>query len=201
MQTSLFKENDDLASITIDGLTHIPDYITEAEETSLVNIIDQQSWLHDLKRRVQHYGYKYDYKARMVTPELKIGPLPVWAKAVGEKLFADALVTQKPDQAIVNEYLPGQGIASHIDCVPCFSGQIVSLSLAGACVMDFSYPKTGQKTSLLLQPRDLLILSGPARYEWQHGIAARKTDKINGQSLSRRRRISLTYRKVIIACE
>lgn len=199
MQTSLFKENDNPAPIAIDGLTHIPNYITETEEASLVDIIDQQPWLHDLKRRVQHYGYKYDYKARRVTPDLKIGELPDWVEAIGIKLFADSLVTQKPDQAIVNEYLPGQGISSHIDCVPCFSGQIVSLSLAGACVMDFNHLKTGQKTSIILNPCDLIIMSGAARYEWQHGIAARKTDKISGQSLSRRRRISLTFRKVILA--
>jgi alkylated DNA repair dioxygenase AlkB len=198
MQTSLFHEDKDTSPVAIDGLTHIPAYITQAEATQLINIIDQQLWLHDLKRRVQHYGYKYDYKARTVTPELKIGALPDWADTIGTRLFADGLVTHKSDQAIVNEYLPGQGIASHIDCVPCFSREIVSLSLAGTCVMGFNHIKTGQNTSLLLQPRDLLILSGPARYEWQHGIAARKSDKISGQNISRKRRISLTFRKVIV---
>lgn len=198
MQTNLFEEGLRPAPIVVDGLTHIQNYITQAEEAQLIEVIDLQPWLHDLKRRVQHYGYKYDYKARMVTKELTIGPLPDWIEAVGLKLFRDRLITQRPDQVIVNEYHPGQGISAHIDCIPCFSGEIVSLSLGGSCCMDFSHAITGQKTSLLLQPRDLLIFSGPARNEWQHGIASRKSDKINGHNISRMRRISLTFRKVII---
>lgn len=45
----------------IEGLTYIPNYITKDE---LWSVIYQQSWLTDIKRRTQHYGYKYDYKAR-----------------------------------------------------------------------------------------------------------------------------------------
>ena len=28
--------------------------------------MDARPWLSDLKRRVQHYGYKYDYRARAI---------------------------------------------------------------------------------------------------------------------------------------
>jgi alkylated DNA repair dioxygenase AlkB len=199
MQKSLFQEEICSTAIAIDGFVQIRSYITKIQEEQLIDSIDKQLWLHDLKRRVQHYGYKYDYKARIITPDLKIGPLPDWVDAVGTKLFTDGFITQKPDQVIVNEYLPGQGISPHIDCTPCFSGQIASLSLMGACVMDFSHLKTKQKISFLLQPQDLLILSGSARYEWQHGIAARKTDKYNGQMMNRKRRVSLTFRKVMLA--
>jgi hypothetical protein len=58
------------------GLTYIPNYITEQKQQELITKIDNQPWLIDLKRRVQHYGYKYDYKARKITPELKIDPVP-----------------------------------------------------------------------------------------------------------------------------
>ena len=37
--------------------------------------------------------------------------------------------------AAVNEYLPGQGIAQHVDCVPCFGGTVASLSLLSPCTM------------------------------------------------------------------
>ena len=53
----------------IEGLSYIPNFITRDEERALIEAIDQQSWLTDLKRRVQHYGYKYDYKARAVTDD------------------------------------------------------------------------------------------------------------------------------------
>ena len=38
----------------IDGLIYIPDFITKEEERALIDNIDAQPWLTDLKRRVQH---------------------------------------------------------------------------------------------------------------------------------------------------
>jgi hypothetical protein len=62
MQTTLFYQDECYSPVAIVGPTHISNYITQAEEAQLINIIDQQPWLHDLKRQVQHYGYQYDYK-------------------------------------------------------------------------------------------------------------------------------------------
>lgn len=173
----------------IPGLQYIPDFITADEELGLIDIIDQQPWLSDLKRRVQHYGYKYDYKARTVTADSYLGPLPDWLMPVTRKL------SFKPDQAIVNEYMPGQGISAHVDCVPCFDGTIASLSLGSGAVMQFA--NRLEKRDLYLEPRSLIILSGPARYKWTHAIPARKSDVIDGFKIERRRRVSLTFRKVI----
>lgn len=50
------------------------------------------------------------------------------------------------------------------------------------------------KKNIYLESRSLLVLKGDARYKWKHGIAARKSD--NG--VKRQRRISLTFRKVIL---
>jgi len=106
----------------ISGLTYIPNYITLEQEQFLISQIDSQYWLNDLKRRVQHYGYKYDYKARKITPELKIDDIPHWLQILSDF-----------DQVIVNEYLCGQGITPHIDCIPCFGDAIFSLSLLESC--------------------------------------------------------------------
>ncbi len=65
-------------------------------------------------------------------------------------------------------------------------------------MMDFSKPETSEKTSKLLEPLSLLVIKNDARYKWQHAIAARKTDKIDGQIFTRQRRVSLTFRNVII---
>jgi hypothetical protein len=62
----------------ISGLSCLPDFIDSAEEKRLLNIINGLPWLDDLRRRVQHYGYKYDYKARAVSQDLYLGPLPDW---------------------------------------------------------------------------------------------------------------------------
>ena len=63
--------------------------------------------------------------------------------------------------------------------------------------MDFTHPSLGQK-SILIEPRSLIIMQGEARYNWRHGIAKRKSDKFEGQILKRARRVSLTFRTVII---
>ncbi len=173
----------------ISGLRYVQDLITADEERALIEIIDQQTWLNDLKRRVQHYGYKYDYKARAVTNDAYLGSLPEWIDPIAQKL------SFKPDQAIVNEYLPGQGISAHVDCVPCFCDIIASLSLGSGAVMQFTNEQ--EKHDLYLEPRSLIILSGPARYEWTHAIPARKSDVVDGFKIERGRRISLTFRTVI----
>ncbi len=179
----------------IQGLCYIPAWISLSEEARLISIIDQQPWFSDLKRRVQHYGYRYDYKARNVTKDLYLGALPCWLQPVARELVSQGLFEAIPNQVIINEYLPGQGISPHTDCIPCFGKTIASLSLGSPCVMDFS--KDTEKYSVVLEPNSLLVLSDSARYEWQHGIAGRKTDKLDGQTTNRMRRLSLTFRNVI----
>jgi alkylated DNA repair dioxygenase AlkB len=196
-QALLFEE---VTPVTpeITGLSYIPNYIDESTEASLLEVIDSQPWMNDLKRRVQHYGWRYDYKARNVTSDLRIGALPDGLQSYAVRLQQGGLFAEMPDQVIINEYQSGQGISAHIDCVPCFAGIIASLSLGSPCLMDFRHSKTGEKSSLLLEPRSLLVLTGDARYVWQHAIAGRKTDRHQGETIQRTRRVSLTFRKVIV---
>ena len=196
-QQSLSRNQKAIA--TIGGLGYVKNYITEYQHDWLLTEIDKHEWLTDLKRRVQHYGFKYDYKARKVNYDMRIGELPEWLKRVSQKLCEDKHMPEVADQVIVNEYRPGQGIASHIDCEPCFEGTIVSLSLGSGCVMNFThkFDKT-KKIPVWLAPRSLVVLSGEARKEWLHGIPARKSDVWDGQKHERQRRVSLTFRKVII---
>lgn len=118
------------------------------------------------------------------------------------------------DQLTVNEYPAGVGLSPHVDTHSAFHGAIVSLSLAGPTVMEFRRQcQEGQapnepsgidttdghleRRCLFLAPRSLLILTGEARYAWQHYIPHRKSDLVGGQVVPRgRRRVSLTFRKV-----
>lgn len=196
-QVELFEEETN-SSPAISGLSYIPDFIYEINEAELFKVIDDQPWKYDLKRRVQHYGYAYDYKARNVTAKSKLGDIPQWLQFYCKKLKDGGFFETPPDQVIVNEYQIGQGISAHIDCVPCFGAAIAIISLGSPCVMDFTSNKTGEKLPLLLEQRSLAVLSGDARYIWQHAIAQRKTDKYNGEIIQRKRRVSLTFRTVII---
>lgn len=182
---------------TVRGAQLIADFISPAREAELLACIDAAPWRTDLKRRVQHYGWRYDYRARRVAPDAKLGPVPDWLNEERMRLAADGFFDPRPDQIIVNEYEPGQGIAPHVDCVPCFGPVIASLTLAGFCEMQFQEQATGVVRRALLQPRSLLVLTGPARTDWTHAIAARKSDVIEGKRVARGRRVSLTYRTVI----
>jgi|TARA_R110002074_G_scaffold331913_2_gene502319 alkylated DNA repair dioxygenase AlkB len=177
-----------------DGLTYLENYISEDEADRLVQDIDAAPWRADLKRRVQHYGYRYDYKARQARREDYLGPLPELLQQLAERLTIEGYFQLVPDQVIINEYQPGQGISAHIDCQPCFGETIASVSLLSACVMQFASQTRSQQMELHLQSASLLVLSSDARHLWTHAIPVRKTDVFEGQKHFRSRRLSLTFR-------
>lgn len=188
-----------VTEIVIPGLKYFSDFITQIEHDNLLAEIDKQPWLPDLRRRVQHFGYRYNYKARRVKPaENFIDPLPDWIEPLIDQIRLRQVSLKRPDQLIINEYLPGQGISPHIDCVSCFEETVLSLSLGSACVMNFQSKSAGMITPKLLQSRSLLVFRGEARYNWMHGISPRKSDIFDGISYNRSRRISLTFRNVIV---
>jgi alkylated DNA repair dioxygenase AlkB len=170
----------------IPGLAYLTGYVTPDEERALVGAIDQQPWNTEWRRRRQPYGAGYGTRA-------PAPPVPDWGRRLADRLFRDGITSQPFDHMLVNEYLPGQGIAPHRDYAP-YGRTVVSLSLLSTCVMDFYHPPTRRKERLLLEPRSLLVLSDEARHEWQHGIAPRKRDVWHGLRIDRRRRLSVTFR-------
>jgi alkylated DNA repair dioxygenase AlkB len=174
------------------GLRLLPAWLAAGEGGALLAAIDAEPWLGELKRRVQHYGVRYDYKRRNVSAADRLGPLPAWAAPLAARLAAEGVFARAPDQVIVNEYQPGQGIAPHIDS-PAFGPVVASLSLGSACSMGFEGPG-GEALSLRLEPGSLLVLGGEARSSWKHGIAPRRSDVVDGVRRPRGRRVSLTFR-------
>jgi alkylated DNA repair dioxygenase AlkB len=181
----------------ITGLLYIPHYISAPHHEFLIQTIDAQEWRSDLARRTQHYGYVYDYRTKRVDSSSRLGDLPPWLHRIALQLAGDGIISQPPDQAIINEYAPGQGIANHIDCVPCFDDVVISLSLAAPVVMDLK--RNDKHVPILLDARSLLVLRGEARYHWTHGIAKRQHDTVDWQVIPRERRLSVTFRNVIVA--
>lgn len=176
------------------GAGLIPDWITPAEEAALIDFLDAGDWSGELKRRVRHFGYRYDYRARSATLASRIGPLPEVLQELAERMVAEGLFAAVPDQVIANEYLPGQGISAHVDCEPCFGDVIASLSLLSGCEMRFRCLESGETRAVMLPPRSLLVLTGPARSNWTHAILARRSDVSDGVRMMRGRRVSLTFR-------
>jgi len=194
-QLNLF--DDSLASqAELPGLVLVQNFISEREELALLKDIDSEIWLDDLSRRVQHYGYRYDYRARKINNEMQLGKLPNWIVPIVDRLKQGEHFDDTADQVIVNEYLPGQGISPHVDCEPCFDDTIASLSLGSGATMKFE--KADQVFNLYLPRRSLVLLRGESRYLWKHSIPKRKSDKVGSSKLIRGRRISLTFRRVIL---
>jgi alkylated DNA repair dioxygenase AlkB len=175
------------------GLVGRENAITRDQERQLLAYIDTQPWNCELKRRTQHYGYKYSYVGK---PLEKVQPI--------EKLFLDVLGSTEdikalfdgeiPNQVIVNEYIPGQGISRHIDDTRQFGPVIASLSLNSGIEMQIQ--RNCEIVTKYLQPRSLYCLKGDARYKWTHAIIPRKTDTVDGKRVARNRRVSVTYRTV-----
>lgn len=173
----------------ISGLLLQHDFLSEQTEHEVLEWLDSKTWSTALSRRTQHYGYEYNYKSSNVKETEKMsGVLLRIADKINDCLsnHLDKYLTCKTakfDQCIVNEYTKGQKIAPHIDSKH-FGPVIVSISLNQEAYMTFT--RGNQKIDMLLPRRSILILTGEARYEWQHSLR-------NG---SDNRRISLTFRTV-----
>jgi alkylated DNA repair dioxygenase AlkB len=187
-------------SLAIPGVIYIPDYINDDEHNQLLDIVDQQSWSIDSieqTRKIQQHGYRLDYHQGFLVASTYLSGLPDWADKLATRFFNEGLSSTDLDQLTVNEYQPGQGVRSHIDCVTCFGKTIFALSLGGSCVMDFTHSLTKSKASILLSPGSLLVLKGESRYVWQHSVAPRHKDNYKGREIVRDRRISLTFREIL----
>ena len=181
----------------ISGLYYFPDFLDETVQSSVIKHIDASGWRRDLERRVQHYGWRYDYQARTITLDMKLGPLPDWIAEIAARLYNETkLFDRIPDQAIVNEYEPGQGIALHADR-SCFGAAVATVSLNDDWEMKLR-PVAGTRDedkSIMLMRGSALIMTGEARSRWMHGIDRRKTE--DDGKRRRRRRLSLTFRTVL----
>ena len=195
---SLVVDDTQMRQLENIGIIYKPDFISQQEEIELLKEIDATPWLTDLRRRVQHYGFRYDYKKRAVSESDRIEPLPPWVKPLAERLQDVNYLGAMPDQLIINEYQPGQGIAPHIDR-DCFGNRIAAVSLSGDCLLRLHAPDSGDEKDFIevaVRHRSLMVYTGEGRAKWRHSIAARKSDKQNGKEIKRTRRISLTFRTV-----
>jgi alkylated DNA repair dioxygenase AlkB len=197
-------------------------FLNEAEESVLLTLLDSKQWdKSGVTRRTQHYGAAaIDFRSRSLDTKRPTVPIPIQCRDLlararrqqqacgvawpsGPLADANASCLGR-DQMTVNEYLPGDGIAAHIDAHSLFEDGLLIMSLGSAYVMDFREQRhsdlqdgeAGPRCSLLLPRRSLLVLQGEARYNWTHGLASRKTDKVNGRLVSRGRRVSLSFRRL-----
>ncbi|KAJ9451324.1 hypothetical protein DIPPA_31938 [Diplonema papillatum] len=190
------------------GLHMIPDFLSVAEERQLLEFFGTGSqWdTEDLKRRTAQYGYVFDYNTGHTLSAIP----PSDRKARFPPLFWDGVLSKlktapgvpedlrhlrDPDQCIVNQYVPGQGIGAHVDRVNLFDHSIVVVSLGSDAVMDFT-KRTEHLRRVAIPRRSCYIMTGESRYDWQHALKPCSSDTYKGTHFERTVRISLTFRKV-----
>lgn len=179
------------ALAVVPGLKFREDFISPREEEELLASVEGEEWSYQWQRRTQFYGTRYLPGEGYKHDDLL--PLPSWSDPFRQRLFDMGLVPRLPNQIGVNEYLPGQGIAGHVDFL---GGSVVSLSLGSGCVMEFTRDDLSYAPWVYLPRRSIVVLTGESRHDWKHGIPRRKSDPVNGKSLLRTRRVSITFRDV-----
>lgn len=107
-------------------------------------------------------------------------------------------------QAIINLYPGGTGITPHVDLVGRYADGVVGCSVVGGCVMTFAPTTTSKgqdRHHVYLPPRTIYVLSGPARWDWTHGIEPRVEDVVEREdrhlepeTILRDLRLSVTFR-------
>jgi alkylated DNA repair protein alkB family protein 8 len=194
-------------SIVIDGLTILNDFVTIEEELQLLESLEFSSWKDTLSRKVQHYGFNFNYKALMLDFDTPATDIPSKCQEVAERIIDTTYISENNstlkfsqliNQLTVNEYLPGQGIAPHIDTEACIGPIIYVINLGAGIVMTMKNKKLGLKKNVWIPQRSLYIMTGDARYEWSHGIKPRSSDVVDSILINRSRRVSLTFRQALL---
>ena len=172
----------------VPGFTYTPKVINTEDEKHLIRHLKTEEWNTALSRRTLHYGWEYPYNS---FGELKpTDPIPEFLIPLKDKV--ELLTNSKFDQVIVNEYLPGQGIAPHIDHTNFFGDTIGVISLGSHTCLTLKH-RTKKGVDIILEPRSMYVMTDVARYVYRHSIPKRNTD--NGRK--RGTRYSITFRQVI----
>ena len=193
---------------SVPGLKYQESFLTPEQVRLTLNWINEQKW-EDTKgkgvcqgcstsRIVQQYGYKYNYLKRKVDYKDYLGPIPFTLDYLRLCMPLKEDGSQyKFDQVIINQYEPGQGIGAHIDCMPCFSDTIATISLYEDSYDEqywmyshgaLTFTRKGQREDIKLPQGSLLIMTSEARTKWKHSYK-------NTSSIVR---TSITFRKVTL---
>ncbi|KAL4086997.1 hypothetical protein PRIC1_014055 [Phytophthora ramorum] len=196
------QRNADPPGLRVPGLRFEAEFITKEQEAACVAFFERENgahWANTIRaRQVQHFGYEFNYDTRRCDPDEPMKePIPEVLQPIMEKIAQSGIMDgDTPDQITINEYLPGQGIAFHLDTHSAFTTTIASLSICSEVVMDFRHPDGVRYEGVLLPARSLAVMSGASRYKWEHAIVPRTFDVIDGKQVNRQRRVSITFRKI-----
>ena len=160
----------------IAGLRYQEEVISEAEEELLLERLIAtdltpfrfHGWLGN--RKTRSFGWRYDFDDASFTPA---DPLPPWLLPLRET--AAAFAQRRADQfvhVLIARYDPGAGIGWHRDR-DVFE-DVVGISFAAPATLRFRRRRDGgfDRAKIDVSPRSAYLLSGDARWKWEHSIVA-----------------------------
>ena len=164
------------AAPLIEGLAYQEELFDPGEEERLVKAIEEldltpfrfQGWTG--KRLTRSFGWSHDFVDRKFLPA---EPMPKFLDPILVRAAAFSGIPRGDfAHALITRYDPGAGIGWHRDR-PQF-GMVVGISLAGPAVLRFRkrVESRFRRAQLERAPRSAYLLSGEARQQWEHGIAA-----------------------------
>jgi len=157
-----------------DGLQYREELIGAAEEAALVQHIAALPFapfrFHGFegKRRTVSFGWHYAFDGRGLHDA---EPIPEFLLPLRERAAAFAgLDAPALEHVLVIEYGIGAGIGWHRD--RSVFGDTIGVSLLSACPLRFRRRSAAgwERRSLMVEPRSVYLLRGPARSEWEHSI-------------------------------
>jgi alkylated DNA repair dioxygenase AlkB len=195
--------------MSIPGLYYFPNVIDPELADDITEFLNDQDWkgvsTSETGRKVQQYGYEYDYSTRKGSDYKKINPIPelllllqqMGLKTIGELMDEETLNLCTLNQCIVNKYEPKQGISAHID-KESFGPVIVCFTLGSGTTMTFTTIKNNEKIVFekYVEPNSVYLMTGESRYKWKHEIKSRVSDETKNGKIRRGTRISVTFRTV-----
>ena len=156
------------------GLEYRGDFISAPEHDELVERLGEldlapfrfHGWLGN--RKTKTFGWRYDFDDATFTPA---EPIPQWLHPVRARAAAFAgLAPEQFAHVLLARYDPGAGIGWHRDR-PQFE-QVVGISLGAPATMRFRQRVASgfRRANVHLEPGSAYLLSGEARWEWEHSI-------------------------------
>jgi DNA oxidative demethylase len=172
------------------GFRYTESFLAPAEERRLIDLLEDLPWEsvvfrgYEARRRVVHFGHRYDFEARGVSPGLPIPDALIAMRDRAAQLADEP--AERYVEVLATEYRPGSTIGWHSDA-PAFGATVLGVSLASSCRMRFRRRTAGgwKRWDHVLEPRSAYVIGGEARTAWQHSIPP--TEAL---------RYSITYRTV-----
>jgi alkylated DNA repair dioxygenase AlkB len=163
----------------VEGLVYVEDLVSVDEERELLAFLERLDFRDVImrgqkaRRTVRHFGLDYDYERGELSPA---DPLPAALHVLRDRCAA--LMEREPAelvQILISRYPEGAGIGWHRDA-PMFGSKVAGVSLGAPCRMRFQRTVAGTRhvSDIELAPRSAYVLSGKARWSWQHSIPATK---------------------------